>query len=100
MLQNEPSLENSGQNSCFLREKSSIVHKQIGSRILLFPKSRFYRFWMTFGIQNDLLLLGRLWFTQGDLGGRLGAQIDAKLEILTKNAPNLTQSHQNNLQKL
>ena len=101
MLQNEPSLENSGQNSCLLREKSSIFHKKIGSRILLVPKSRFYRFWMTFGTPNDLLLvtLDLIWFNQGDLGGRLGAQIDAKLEILTKSGPKCTQSHQNNIQK-
>ena len=48
---------------------------------------------MTFGIPNELLLvtLGLLWFTQGDLGGRLGAQIDAKLEIFTKSAPKFLQ---------
>ena len=102
MLQNVLPGENSGQNSCFLRAKSSIFHEQIGSGIILVPKSRFYRFYMDFGTQNDLLLvtLGLLWFPQGDLGGRLGAQIDAKLEIFIKNAPNLTQSHENNLQKL
>ena len=90
----------SGQKSCFLRAKSSNFHEKIGSGILLVPKSRFYRFYMDFGTQNDLLLvtLDLLWIGQGDLGGRLGAQIDAKLEIFTKNVPNVTQSHQNNHQ--
>ena len=88
MLQNVLPGENSGQNSCFLRVKSSIFHEQIGSGIILVPKSRFYRFYMDFGTQNDLLLvtLGPTWIGQGDLRCRLGAQIDAKLEILTKNA--------------
>ena len=101
MLQNVLPGENSGQNSCFLRAKSSIFHEKIGSGIILVPKSRFYRFYMDFGTPNDLLLvtLGLLWFTQGDLGGRLGAQIDAKLEILTKNAHKMIQNHQNNLPK-
>ena len=56
---------------------------------------------MTFGTPNDLLLvtLGLPWFGQGDLGGRLGAQIDAKLEIFTKSIPKCTQCHQTNLPK-
>ena len=101
MLQNVLPGENSGQNSCFLRAKSSIFHEKIGSGIILVPKSRFYRFYMDFGTPNDLLLvtLGTIWFTQGDLGGRLGAQNGPKLEILTKNAHKIIQKHQNNLPK-
>ena len=100
MLQNVLPGENSGQNSCFLRAKSTIFHEKICSGIILVPKSRFYRFYMDFGTQNDLLLvtLGLLWIGQGDLGGRLGAQIDARLEILSESAPQMTQRHQNNFQ--
>ena len=83
MLQNTQSLENSGQKSCFLRATSSIFHEEINSEILLVPKSRFYRFWITFGTPNDLLLgiLGPGWLGQGNLGDRRGAQIEPKLEI-------------------
>ena len=57
----------SGQKSCFLRAKSSNFHEKISSGISLVPKSRFYRFCMTFGIPNDLLLmiLGGAWPPQG-----------------------------------
>ena len=91
MLQNVLPGENSGQNSCFLRAKSSIFHEKIGSGIILVPKSRFYRFYMDFGTQNDLLLvtLGLGWNGQGDLRDRLGAQIDPKLEISSKSAPKI-----------
>ena len=57
--------------------------------------------WDDFWTPNDILLVtfGCAWRGQGDLGGRLGAQIDAKLEILTKNAHKMIQNHQNNLPK-
>ena len=101
MLQNVLPGENSGQNSCFLRAKSYIFHEKISSGIILVPKSRFYRFYMDFGTPNDLLLvtLDLLWFNQGDLGGRLGAQNGPKLEILTKSAPKMIPNPQNNLPK-
>ena len=53
---------------------------------------------MDFGTQNDLLLviLGGGWLTQGDLGDRRGAQIDAKLGILTNKAHKIIENHQNN----
>ena len=98
MLQNVLPGENSGQKSCFF---DSNFHEKISSEMLLVPKSRFYRFSMTLGNPNDLLLvtLGLLWFAQGHLRDRLGAQIDPKLEILTKSAPKMIPYHQNNLPK-
>ena len=101
MLQNVLPGENSGQNSCFLRVKSPIIHEKNCSGRVLVPKSRFYRFYMDFGTQHGLLLvtLGLLWIGQGDLGGRLGAQIDPKLEILTKCAPQSLTNHQNYVPK-
>ena len=101
MLQNVLPGENSGQNSCFLRAKSSNFHEKISSGILLVPKSRFYQFSMAFGTQNYILLviLGLGWNGQGDLRDRLGAQIDPKLEILSKSAPKMIPYHQNNLPK-
>ena len=101
MLQNVLPGENSGQNSCFLRAKSYFVHEKIGSRILLVPKSRFYRFYMDFGTQNDLLLviLGPPWLPQGDLGARFGDPLGPNTEKITKHAPKCLQSHQNYLPK-
>ena len=101
MLQNVLPGENSGQNSCFLRAKSSMFHEQIGSGIILVPKSRFYRFYMDFGTQNYLLLvtLERIWLPQGDLGARFGDPLGPNTEKLTKHAPKCLQSHQNNLPK-
>ena len=86
MLQNVPVGENSKQNSCFLRANSSIFHEKIGSGILLVPKSRFYRFWMTFGSQNDLLLetLGSSNFRMATLGARFGDPLGPNLELFTK----------------
>ena len=91
MLQNVLPGENSGQNSCFLRAKSSNFHEKISSGILLVPKSRVYEFSMAFGTPNDVLLviLGLGWNGQGDLGDRPGDQIDPKLEIFIKSAPNV-----------
>ena len=101
MLQNVLPGENSGQNSCVLRAKSSIFHEKNGSGIILVPKSRFYRFYMDFGTQNDLLLvtLGPIWFHQGDLGARFGDPLGPNTENLTKHAPKCLQSHQNDLPK-
>ena len=91
MLRIDALIGNSRQKSCFLRAKSSNFHEKVSSGILLVPKSRFYRFSMTLGTQNELLLvtLGLAWNGQGDLGDRPGDQIDPKLEILIKSAPNV-----------
>ena len=91
----------SGQKSCFWRAKSSNFHEKIGSGILLVPKSRFYRFYMVFGTENDLLLvtLGLAWNGQGDLGDRPGDQIDPKLEICIKSVPNVIPSCKNDIPK-
>ena len=89
------------KSHAFWDQKPSNIHEEIGSGTLLVPKSRFYRFYMDFGIQNDLLLvtLGPIWFTQGDLGARFGDPLGPNTEKLTKHAPKCLQSHQNNLPK-
>ena len=92
MLQNVLPGENSGQNSCFLRAKSSMFHDKIGSGIILVPKSRFYRFYMDFGTQNDLLLdaLGSSNLNMATLGARFGDPLGPNLELLTKSTPKMT----------
>ena len=89
MLQNVLPGENSGQKSCFFRAKSPNFHEKIGSGTLLVSMSRFYRFPMTLGTPNEVILrtLGLAWNGQGDLRDRLGAQIDPKLKILGKSVP-------------
>ena len=76
------------KSHAFWEQKSSNFDEKVGSRTVLVPKSRFYRFCITFGCQNDLLLvtLGLLWFTQGDLVAHFGDPLDPKSEISSKSA--------------
>ena len=91
MLQNDATLENSGQKSCFLRAEVIQFHEKVGSGTLLVPKSRFYRFWMTAGIQNDCMLapLSSSNPLLATLGARFGDPLDPNLEIFIKSAPQM-----------